>query len=1302
MAKPTKGNIIDRAVGFFNPAAGLRRQRVRMAKRIYEGAAIGRRAASWKALHTSQNAESMYALRPLRDRSRDLARNTPHAARMLDILTAHTVGTGIIPVSATGKDGLDNKVNQLWEDWAHNCDITGMMNFYAMQALAVRSMVESGEVVIRMIDQELPDADAGGSLRKAPVPTYLQILEADYIDQFRDGIYGDEGQVDIGKENRKAAKRVIRSRLGVGLGEYDRFVGLWLFRNHPGELNTIWQLPYVSDFISGDHLIHMFKVLRPGQVRGVPWMAPILSTGRDFSDFMDAVNVKAKVEACFAAFILNDDTSDGALFDPSQEGLLASADMANPNAQMTTLEPGMLKELRAGQDIKFAAPTSTSQIEPIMLFNLQAMAAGIGCTYDQITGDLRQANYSSLRAGKLDFWRLVKQLQRHTVIPKLCKPVWDRFISRAILAGQLKKGDYPVDWVVPAVEYIDPKKDADAEKNEVRSGRVTPQAYIAARGGNWRQDLKDFSDFFKKAHELDVTLDIDVSKVDQHGRQPTKGKGAGDAEDEDGNPIVNGVSTKDDDEDGRGEPIGQSPFGSSKAEGKRDSTSGATQDHDPNTGQFAGGSASYGKDVDDEGGKVWWHGSASGDLRGGTSGLHVGTFKAATQALEARIGIPADGHGWKEKSEYGKTLLAGTDTILKVYPDGYHNTGFNYGSSSQDFPKDDFYPGDYFADHADQHPRYPDGSLMPLTVTPRVSPFRIVGKMSNSQASPHEDFKANGYMKAQLKKGSAKSGYFYKNVGEDEGSISAVVPNGNHLEPVKISDTTRTMGEPTGYSPFDSSKADGKRDATSGATQEHDPDTGQFTSSGGGSDQSGETFDADSAKQTVAHANDSELVNLSKAQREKVREVHLAAYKAQQESKSGTAEKPSATFEFVSPNVGQLTFTAAAANLDSYRQQALLVASDEVDKKLGMDGTNLEVIGAWSDGAENSVMDAHVGGTWDQLVLSASIKGWLADQKSVLVFQSAEDGKQALAYFEAKGDIEAIHTNLLNQGVAFHTIMPTGDGARVYVALTDPATVKEQIAALGKVAESYDSKVNVAFGRAEFIPIGGVPEEGTDREQRDGARSAYEDTIRKSPVPKAREIFAELRNHWGTALDNIAAGSNVAEAMQAEARTIAQSQGFNPDHVTVTAEAQIFRVGTKLFAQSGAYNHKTGNIILNTPGIQAGELKAVLSHEIEHHKFQVAYRHAGKLVRQYIDRNKVALRTDDGVTKYSASYWGDTGKSVSSTAPKFNAAVNETLAEIACVRAESKSETHRQTKEPTKVWTDLFDLVEREFRSAQA
>ena len=40
---------------------------------------------------------------------------------------------------------------------------------------------------------------------------------------------------------------------------------------------------------------------------------------------------------------------------------------------------------------------------------------------------------------------------------------------------------------------------------------------------------------------------------------------------------------------------------------------------------------------------IFWHGSASGDLRGGRTGLHLGTYQAAKQALEAHISVPSNG-----------------------------------------------------------------------------------------------------------------------------------------------------------------------------------------------------------------------------------------------------------------------------------------------------------------------------------------------------------------------------------------------------------------------------------------------------------------------------------------------------------------------------------------------------------------------------------------------------------------------------------------------------------------------------------
>lgn len=166
---------------------------------------------------------------------------------------------------------------------------------------------------------------------------------------------------------------------------------------------------------------------------------------------------------------------------------------------------------------------------------------------------------------------------------------------------------------------------------------------------------------------------------------------------------------------------------------------------------------------------IWWHGSMSGDLRGGKTGLHLGTKLAAMQALNAHIGIPAIGQ-WDGTREYGKTLLAGQKTLKKLDPRGYNVTGYNV-----DAPQEDYYPTKSI--------KYADGTTAPMTNKPSIQAFKLTGGMTNTSWSPHPDFKANGYMAASLKKGNAKNGFYYTNEGEDAGSVSIVVPNGNHVAP---------------------------------------------------------------------------------------------------------------------------------------------------------------------------------------------------------------------------------------------------------------------------------------------------------------------------------------------------------------------------------------------------------------------------------------------------------------------------------------------------------------------------------------
>src|SRR6185312_14241500 len=94
---------------------------------------------------------------------------------------------------------------------------------------------------------------------------------------------------------------------------------------------------------------------------------------------------------------------------------------------------------------------------------------------------------------------------------------------------------------------------------------------------------------------------------------------------------------------------------------------------------------------------------------------------------------------------------------------GIHPTGYNTKS-----PENDYFPHE----HPEGFPHMSNNIPVLPTHKPEIKPYRIIGRMSNTINNPHDDFKANGYMKANLKKGHAKRGFYYKNVAEDEGSIS--------------------------------------------------------------------------------------------------------------------------------------------------------------------------------------------------------------------------------------------------------------------------------------------------------------------------------------------------------------------------------------------------------------------------------------------------------------------------------------------------------------------------------------------------
>lgn len=169
-----------------------------------------------------------------------------------------------------------------------------------------------------------------------------------------------------------------------------------------------------------------------------------------------------------------------------------------------------------------------------------------------------------------------------------------------------------------------------------------------------------------------------------------------------------------------------------------------------------------------------WHGSPSGKL---SDTVHVGTRKAAEEALTARIGYPADGE-WDGSRKYNETKLAGKHTMIAR---GLSVCGHNCHA-----PDHDYYPHE----HPEGMPTYSDSSKLTGDEYPTIKKYTLQGKMTNSLTNPRSDRIANSI----AKRGGMKRGVFYKNDAEDAGSISAVVPKGHlkesedysHLKPHPI------------------------------------------------------------------------------------------------------------------------------------------------------------------------------------------------------------------------------------------------------------------------------------------------------------------------------------------------------------------------------------------------------------------------------------------------------------------------------------------------------------------------------------
>lgn len=472
---------LDRAVAFLAPQTGLKRLRAKAASemlvRHYEAASMGRRTQGWARSSADPNAAVGPALVTLREVARDLVRNNPYAESALTTIGDHVVGWGIV-----AKPRKSNKAAaDLWKEWAETtaCDSDGRNDFYGLQKLVWRTVVESGEVLVR---RRLRRPEDG-----LPIPLQIQVLDPDYL---------DTSKTETGTNGRQIIQGVEFDALG-------RRAAYWLFREHPGAAGSAGGV--TSYAVPAESVLHVYKQSRPGQVRGPSWFAQVLLRFKDFDEFEDATLMKQKIAACLAVI-----TSDP---DGTSPGLGTVDDGSSP--PIDSLEPGMIMNVPLGRSIEVVQPPSVREYEPYTKTQLRAIATGLGITYEDLTGDYSDFNFSSARMSRLRHWARVDDWRWRTLIPQFCDPVWGWAMQAASIMGLR---DAPAaDWTPPPAPMIDPANEGLAYMRNIRTGITTLPEVLRERGMDPESVLKEIAESNARLDKLGIILDCDPRNTSQSG-----------------------------------------------------------------------------------------------------------------------------------------------------------------------------------------------------------------------------------------------------------------------------------------------------------------------------------------------------------------------------------------------------------------------------------------------------------------------------------------------------------------------------------------------------------------------------------------------------------------------------------------------------------------------------------------------------------------------------------------------------------------------------------------------------------------
>ncbi len=486
-------NLLQRAVRAIWPAA---QPQPKAQVRRFEGARIDRLTSDWFATQDSINQELATDLDRLRHRGRQLVQNNDYARKFAGMVADNIIGPGGVRLQVRVEDApgqpdrlANAAIESAWSEWSKACDVSGQMSLRDVCALLVGSLPADGEFLVRFVR----GAAAGNRFNFA-----IQVVDVDRIDTTFNGVAQNGNQVHMGVEV-DAARRPV---------------ALHVFTAHPGEGGMVSRQ---RQRILATEVLHRFKVERPEQLRGIPWMAPGMLTLHHLGGFMLSALLAAEHGANHYGFFTSPDGGP-----PPGIG-----DTDAAGQTITTSQPGTYDTLPQGYEFQPHESKYPNEVfGPFAKTCLQRIATGWRVAYHSLANDLEGVSFSSIRSGTLeerDRWAA----DQEWFISAFMEPLYSAWLQTALLTGAVTMPNgspLPAaklskfsrhEWQPRRWEWVDPARDMEAKVMAVRAGLMAPQDLASAMGYDFEDTLKAISD----AQKLAATFGVQLSAYQPQGQQ---------------------------------------------------------------------------------------------------------------------------------------------------------------------------------------------------------------------------------------------------------------------------------------------------------------------------------------------------------------------------------------------------------------------------------------------------------------------------------------------------------------------------------------------------------------------------------------------------------------------------------------------------------------------------------------------------------------------------------------------------------------------------------------------------------------